>query len=101
MSLNLPLQLVVDFGLAFVVSALSPHWAFRVIGCLGIPFLVSYIAFGPENFSPAPVEGFGLLIMIFSYFVFLGLLASAFGTCLGYYLRMAIKHRKVSCDRDA
>jgi hypothetical protein len=91
MSLQLAPQLIADFAIGFIASALVPWVALRILAWLVIPFGVSYYAFGPENFSSTAVEGSGLFYMIFSYFVFLGLFASGFGTFLGYILRLVIK----------
>jgi hypothetical protein len=92
MSLNLAPQLICDFAIALVASALIPLNALRVLVSLAVPFVVSWIAFGPDWPASSAVEAGGLFYMIFGYFVALGLAVSGFATFVGYIFRLiAIK----------
>ena len=83
-------HLVPDFVLAFIVSALSRWLAVRVAVWFVVPPVVSFVALGPENFSDMADEG-GLIYLPFAQSVILGLLVSAVGSMLGYWLRVALK----------
>ena len=61
------------------------------IGSLVIPFVVAYVALGPENFSSGAVEGSGLFYVIYAHFVKLGLVGSALGGLLGYGLQYGLR----------
>ena len=87
-------QVLVDCALGFIASVLTRRMWLRVIACLLIPFVVSFIALGPENFSSSTaVEATGLFYTVFAFYVLLGLAASAFGALLGYVVRLALKLR--------
>ncbi len=91
MSLEPSQQLLADFVLGFISSVFSPrNWA-RVIACFVIPFAVSFIAMGPENFSGSTADGGGLVYTFFLYFAFYGMSASGLGGGLGYLVRRALK----------
>ena len=68
--------------------------------------MVSYFAFGPENFSSTAVEGSRTFYMIFSYVVFIGLIASGFGAVTlaifyVYAVKRIIKGESLSHDEAA
>ncbi len=91
MSLELGQQLLVDFAIGLVGSVCCRwNWA-RVVGCLLIPFGVSFIALGPKNFSGSMADGGGLVYTFFLYVAFNGLLASGLGGFLGYLARRGLK----------
>jgi hypothetical protein len=91
MNLELGPQLLADFLLGTTASAFSPwKWA-RFVACLLIPFTVSSFAFGPGNSSGSVADGGGLFYTMFAFFLFWGLVASALGCGLGYFVRRALK----------
>ena len=91
MSLEPGPQLLADLILGFIASVFSPWNGVRVVACLVIPFVVSFIAFGPGNFSGDLADGGGLFYTMYAYFVFYGLVASGAGGGLGYLLRRTLK----------
>ncbi len=91
MSLEPGPQLLADFILGLIVSVLSRWTWVRVVACLVIPFVVSYVAFGPANFGGSIADGGGLFYTFFTYFVSWGLVASGFGGGLGFLIRRVCK----------
>ena len=91
MSLETGPQLLADFALGLTAGVLLRRTGVRVAACFGIPFLVSFVAFGPTNFGGSRADGGGLLYTFFAYFVFLGFVASGVGGGLGFLIRKALK----------
>jgi hypothetical protein len=90
MSLEEGPQFIADFMLGFIAGVLSRCATLRVVTCLIIPFVVPFVALGPENFS-SMADGAGLVYIVFVRFVFVGLFVSAVGGGTGYFLRFVLK----------
>lgn len=90
MNLEPGYHLVPDLVIAFIVSALSPWVAPRVLVCFIVPPLVSFIVLGPQNFGEIADDA-GLIYLPYFHFVGVGILISAVGAFAGYLLRAALK----------
>jgi hypothetical protein len=95
MAIFLSPPILIDLGLAVLLSALLKRAAWRAAAWFVVPLLVAFCFADPCNLFWEVGEGHGYEGIIFMYLSAFGLVASTAGTLLGYVLRrFAFSQRK-------